>query len=96
VKCGKGGVNFHHPANELLRLRVAIKLDEHCAQPTPQRKTLVIGSIIEKFNAEGARFLRFHRGADRWYDGGLKAANDRIGTAFRNASQPMKVKCMDS
>ena len=95
VKCGRGRVCFNHPGNRLLRLRVAIKLEEYRTQASRTLKTKVIEDIIDEFYAQGERFLKFDRSVEMWYDGGIKAAKERIGSAFRDASQPNKVKCME-
>merc|ERR1712228_1061539 len=42
---------------------------------------------------QGGRFLKADKDG-RWYDGGMKAAKSRVGTAFRDAGVPNKVKCM--
>lgn len=94
VKCGRGSHCFNHHGNELLRIRVAMKLDDYCKQAKRSLKTKIIDCLIVDFFAEGARFLKLDRVTGMWFDGGIKAAKERIGSAFRDASQPNKVKCM--
>jgi hypothetical protein len=95
VKCGRGKNCFKHPGNSLLRVMVAYKLEEYRKQPTRPLKSKVVNSIISQLDAEGARFLELDRHVGLWYDGGIKAAKQRVGSAFRDANQPNKVKCME-
>eukprot|EP00545_Synedropsis_sp_CCMP1620_P010064 CAMPEP_0119014288 /NCGR_PEP_ID=MMETSP1176-20130426/9459_1 /TAXON_ID=265551 /ORGANISM="Synedropsis recta cf, Strain CCMP1620" /LENGTH=182 /DNA_ID=CAMNT_0006967443 /DNA_START=209 /DNA_END=757 /DNA_ORIENTATION=+ len=44
----------------------------------------------------GGNFLKFDAGSQQWYDGGTSAAKNRVGSAFRDASVPDKVKCMEA
>ena len=96
VKCGRGSACFNHPGNALLRVLVAMKLEEYRKQATRSLKTKVIDSVSAALSAQGTRFLKLDRSVALWYDGGIKAAKDRIGSAFRDASQPNKVKCMEN
>jgi hypothetical protein len=41
---------------------------------------------------EGGRFLKYDYVAKSWYDGGLVAAKQRVGIAFRDATTPRKMK----
>ena len=90
VKCGRGKECFQNPGNSLLRIRVAKQLHEY-----EKSKAKVVDSVITEFFAEGARFLKRDPSAKLWYDGGIKAARERVGSAFRDACKPNKVKCME-
>ena len=95
VKCGRGRECFQHHGNSLLRIRVATKLEEYQNQTNGSLKGIIVDSVISQFFAEGARFLKRDRYTTLWYDGGIKAAKERVGSAFRDASKPNKVKCME-
>ncbi|KAI2491995.1 hypothetical protein MHU86_22580 [Fragilaria crotonensis] len=95
VKCGRGRECFLHPGNSLLRVRVATKLAEYQNQTKVTLKANIVRSVISQFLAEGAKFLKRDRHTKLWYDGGIKAARERVGSAFRDASKPNKVKCME-
>jgi hypothetical protein len=95
VKCGRGRECFQHPGNSLLRIRVAAKLEEYQNQFNGKLKVIIVNSVISQFIAEGARFLKRDPSTKLWYDGGIKAAKERVGSAFRDASRPNKVKCME-
>jgi hypothetical protein len=95
VKCGRGRECFLHPGNSLLRIRVATKLEEYQNQTNWSLKANIVGSVISQFFAEGAKFLKRDRNTKLWYDGGTKAARERVGSAFRDSSKPNKVKCME-
>lgn len=95
VKCGRGRKCFEHPGNGLLRVRVAFHLEEYRRQVRAAMKTKVIDSIIADVFAEGGRFLKFDYTIGLWYDGGIQAGKQRIGSAFRDASKTNKVKCME-
>ena len=95
VKCGRGRESFQHPGNSLLRIRVATKLEEYQHQTDGRLKGIIVDSVISLFFAEGARFLKRDGSTKPWYDGGIKAARERVGSAFRDASRPNKVKCME-
>lgn len=74
---------------------VALQLEEYRKQTVKTMKTKLVNTVIADFAAQGARFLKLDRSVGLWYDGGTKAAKERIGSAFRDASQPNKVKCME-
>ena len=96
VKCGRGKDCFQNPGNSLLRLRVATRLHEYEKNNINQAsKAKVVDSVITEFFAEGTRFLKRDPSAKLWYDGGINAARERVGSAFRDASKPNKVKCME-
>ena len=95
VKCGRGRECFLHPGNSLLRIRVATKLDEYQNQFNWTLKAHIVGSVTSQFFKEGARFLKRDCHTKLWYDGGTKAAKERVGSAFRDSSKPNKVKCME-
>ena len=95
VKCGRGKHCFQNPGNVLLRVLVANNLEVYRKQPTRMLKTKVVNSVISQVHSQGGRFLELDRHVGLWYDGGIKAAKQRVGSAFRDASQPNKVKCME-
>ena len=96
VKCGRGKECFQHPGNVLLRVRVAARLQEYKNNQTNTAiKAAIVNSVVSAFYAEGARFLKRDQSAKLWYDGGIKAGRERVGSAFRDASKPNKVKCME-
>ena len=104
VTCGKGARSVSHPGNSLLRSRVAAMLETYKTQPRKKMKTKLIEYVIGLFVAEGARFLKLERhcsvtmynSVKLWYDGGMQAAKERVGSAFRDACKPNRVKCMEN
>ena len=95
VKCGRGRRCFEHPGNALLRVRVAFHLEAYRQQGNAAMKTKVIDSIIADIFAVGGRFLKLDHTVGLWYDAGFLGARLRIGSAFRDACQTNKVKCME-
>jgi hypothetical protein len=96
VMCGRGRVAFKHAGNCRLRATIGIHLEEYnsCGR-SRNGKTQIIRSIIQSIKMSGGRFLKFDVKEDQWYDGGATAAKNRVGSAFRDASVPFKVKCME-
>ena len=96
VKCGRGRECFRHPGNSLLRIRIAARVQEYQTHRTNAAlKVQIVDHVITEFFAEGARFLKRDHVSKLWYDGGIKAARERVGSAFRDSIKPNKVKCME-
>lgn len=95
VLCGRGKTAFRHAGNHALRVKIVANLERYIESGRKQ-KTVLIHEIILSIMKEGGRFLIQDKAPKnrRWYDGGLEAAKNRVGAAFRDASVPGKVKCI--
>lgn len=85
---------FRHAGNHALRAKIALNLDRYI-EASRRQKTVLIHEIILSIAKEGGRFLLHEKEGNRWYDGGIDAAKNRVGAAMRDASVPGKVKCIN-
>lgn len=91
VLCGRGLTAFRHEANQALRTIIVRHLEDYLAA-TRSGKTVLIESIIESITEKGGRFLLHDKKVGMWYDGGMQAAKNRVGAAFRDAKKASKGK----
>lgn len=96
VMCGRGRVAFQHIGNLRLRARIGLNLEQYNTCGSRTAKTEIIRRIIRSVSMDRGRFLKYDPTAEKWYDGGATAAKNRVGSAFRDASVPDKVKCMEA
>lgn len=96
ILAGRSKSAFKHPGNVLLRETVCCRLDEYCEpQGSRKRRLNLIREILESIKSQGGRFLKFDSDQGEWYDAGYKEARYKISHAFRDASIPNKVKCIE-
>lgn len=97
VLCGRGLAKFHHPGNQLLRTRIVASLEEYkkIGKKKRKEKSILIRRVVDTIMQEDGRFLKLDSVSKEWYDGGMAAAKYRVGIAFRDASTPKKVKCIE-
>lgn len=93
---GRGATPFNHPGNQLLRETIVDRLDDYnnpCN--TRKHKHAIIHDMINSVQAKEGRFLKFDDAAGQWFIASLKEFRLKISHAFRDASIPNKVKCID-
>lgn len=94
VLCGRGRVAFKNPGNKSLRQLIVTSLNDYISSSRSE-KTVVIRQIVLSVMDRGGRFLKYDKDAEMWYDGGMAVAKSRVGSAFRDAATPDKVKCIE-
>lgn len=94
VLCGRGLTPFRHPGNQWLRERIALNSEKYMGSCSRKAKTVLIHEVILSVMKEGGRFLQLDKTTGKYFDGGVDAAKNRVGAAFRDASVPGKVKCI--
>ena len=93
---GRGGKAFNHSGNKLLRATVSHRLDAYCKPIASRRqRSAIVTEILDSLESQGGRFLKYDGAQGEWYDAGYKEARLKISHAFRDASIPDKVKCID-
>lgn len=93
---GRGNKAFSHPGNKNLRSRIVQLLDNYKECQTRKAKSAIVQSTVDKLQADGARFLKFDASKKEWFDAGYKEARLKVSHAFRDASIPNKVKCIEA
>lgn len=96
ILAGRSKSAFKHYGNVLLRQTVCCRLDEYSVpQGSRKRRANLVHEILESIKSQGGRFLKFDSDQGEWYDAGYKEARSKISHAFRDASIPNKVKCIE-
>lgn len=94
---GRGSKQFFHPGNRILRQTISDRLNEYIGHGKDRRgKHTIIRKIISIFEEQGGRFLKFDNAVEKWYNAGPREFRKKISHAFRDASIPNKVKCIDA
>lgn len=96
ILCGRSRNAYNHPGNQNLRAAIALTLDEYNKCDRRQDKTRIIRLVIKSIVDDGGRFLYYDNRRKQWLDGGMALAKSRVGTAFRDASIPGKVKSLEA
>lgn len=78
----------------MLRERIALNSEKYMGSYSRKAKTVLIHEVILSVMKEGGRFLQLDKETGKYFDGGVDAAKNRVGAAFRDASVPDKVKCI--
>mmetsp|Transcript_1044 Transcript_1044/g.1310 ORF Transcript_1044/g.1310 Transcript_1044/m.1310 type:complete len:341 (+) Transcript_1044:195-1217(+) len=94
---GRCGTAFRHPGNQMLRNTIASLLEEYKShQKSRKEKSKIIQHLISSIKRKGGRFLKYDINEQKWYIAGYNLARLKVAYAFRDASMPNKVKCMDA
>lgn len=94
---GRGSKQFFHPGNRVLRQTISDRLSEYIGHGKDIReKRAIIREIISTFQEQGGKFLKFDNAVEKWYNAGPREFRKKISHAFRDASIPNKVKCLDA
>eukprot|EP00545_Synedropsis_sp_CCMP1620_P005902 CAMPEP_0119013080 /NCGR_PEP_ID=MMETSP1176-20130426/7886_1 /TAXON_ID=265551 /ORGANISM="Synedropsis recta cf, Strain CCMP1620" /LENGTH=246 /DNA_ID=CAMNT_0006966131 /DNA_START=33 /DNA_END=773 /DNA_ORIENTATION=- len=93
---GRGKRAFSHQGNINLRSAIAQQLDTYKVCTSRKTRSTIVQGVINDLQVEGARFLKFDTRAKQWYDAGVKEARLKVMHAFRDASIPNKVKCIEA
>eukprot|EP00545_Synedropsis_sp_CCMP1620_P014310 CAMPEP_0119004580 /NCGR_PEP_ID=MMETSP1176-20130426/1227_1 /TAXON_ID=265551 /ORGANISM="Synedropsis recta cf, Strain CCMP1620" /LENGTH=329 /DNA_ID=CAMNT_0006956303 /DNA_START=42 /DNA_END=1031 /DNA_ORIENTATION=+ len=96
ILAGRSKAAFLHPGNENLRSFVAKFLDNYLTAKTRCGKTKIIRDVHKKILDKGGRFLKYDSDVKRWYLTGHDEAKLKVSRAFRDASVPNKVKCVEA
>lgn len=93
---GRGSLQFNHAGNQVLRETIVDRLDEY-RNPYNSRKDkhAIIYNMIDVIHATGGRFLKLDKVTAQWYVAGQAEFRMKLSHAFRDASIPNKVKCID-
>lgn len=95
VLCGRGRVAFRSPGNVYLRALIVGSLEDYVRSSRCEKTKVIRRIICSIMEHKGSRFLQYDKVAGQWYDGGIAAAKNRVGAAFRDAATPGKVKCIE-